>query len=304
LAEQAGDRAALADHEWRLAQLAHHQLSFRESLAHGQRALALARSLGDAVLTTNCLNSLGYAYMLTGDLEAGEAAMEEARAGYAALGDQALVVDSLTALAAVQVWRGQAAAGAALAESAYAMAVAIENPWGQIYSSNWLAMARLDQGDLDGALAAAQTGRTVAEANSFLPVAGINLLVLGAVWRARGDVLRARALHLAAQTVGEPGAATAISELVADELCSDCALLGDWPAAAEHARAAIAARRYDSLPLVIPLRWTATEALLRAGQADLARDDAQRWGTLVARVPRLRQANEKSIEVLKGSGNW
>jgi len=304
LAEQAGDQAALADHEWRLAELAHHQLNFRESLAHGQRALALGRALNDRVFTTNCLNSLGYAYMLLGDLEAGAAAMEEARAGYATLGDRALEVDSLTALAAVAVWRGQPAGGAALAERAYAIAVEIENPWGQIYSSNWLAMARQDQGDLEGALAAAQAGRAVAEASSFMPVAGINLLVLGTVWRARGDVARALALHQAAQAVAEPGAAPAFAELVADELCSDCALLGDWPAAAQYARAAIATRRYDSLPLVIPLRWTETEALLRAGQAELARRDAQRWGELVAGVPRLWQAHERSIAVLKQSGKW
>jgi hypothetical protein len=184
------------------------------------------------------------------------------------------------------------------------MAVAIENPWGQIYSSNWLAIARQDQGDLDGALAAAQTGRAVAEANSFMPVAGINLLVLGAVWRAKGDAQRAQALHLAARALAESGKAPAFVELAAAELCSDCALLGDWPAAAQYARVAIAARRYDALPLVNPLRWTETEALIRDGQAALAHDDVQRWGELVAGVPRLRQANEMAIEVLKKSGNW
>jgi DNA-binding SARP family transcriptional activator len=300
LAEQAGDEAGLADREWRLAQLAHHQHNFRESLAHGERALALARSLGDAVFTANCLNSIGYGRMLLGDLDGGAAAMEEARAGYAALGDRALEVDCVTALAAVHVWRGQPAAAAALAERAYAIATEIENPWGRVYSSNWLAMARQDQGDLVGALQAAQTGRVVAEANSFMPVGAINLLILGAVWRARGDLQRARELHLAA---GQPGDAPVNAELVADELCSDYALLGDWPAAAEYARAAIAARRYDSLPLVIPLRWTETEALLRAGQADLARDDAQKWGALVAGVPRLWQAHLRSMDVLRAYGN-
>ncbi len=232
--------------------------------------------------------------MLLGDLEAGAAAME---------GDRALEVDCLTVLAAVAVWRGQAAAGAALAERAYALATEIENPWGQVYSSNWLAMARQDLGDLAGALAAAQTGRAVAEANPFMPVGAINLLVLGALWRASGDAHHARELHLAAHSLTASSDTPGFAEMVADELCSDCALLGDWPAAAEHARAAMAARGYESLPLVIPLRWTETEALVRAGQSDLAREDAQQWGSLVATVPRLWLAHERSLAVLKDEGN-
>lgn len=302
LAEQAGDVAALADCEWRLAQLAHHQFRLRDSLAHAERALALAHTLGDAIFSTNCLNTIGYARMLLGDLDGGAAAMEAARAGYAAQGDRALEVDCLTALAAVQVWRGQAAAGAAIAEQAYAAATEIENPWGQVYSSNWLALARQDQDDLDGALAAAQAGRAVAEANSFMPVGAINLLVLGAVWRARGDPRRAHELHLAAQAISQAGDMPGFAEMAAGELCSDCAWLGDWPAAAEHARSALAARQYESLPLLIPLRWTETEALLRAGQADLARADAQRWGALVAGVPRLLRAHQKSLDVLRAHG--
>ena len=293
----------LADCEWRLAQLAHHQFQLRDSLRHAERALALARSLGDAVFSTNCLNTIGYARMLLGDLDGGAAAMEAARAGNAARGDRALEVDCLTALAAVQVWRGQAAAGAALAEQAYAAAQEIENPWGQVYSSNWLAMARQDQADLAGALAAAQAGRAVAEANSFMPVGAINRLVLGAVWRASGDPARARELHLAAQAIGQSGEIPGFAEMAAGELCSDCALRGDWPAAGEHARAALAARRYESLPLLIPLRWTETEALIRAGLADLARADAQKWGALVAGVPRLWQAHQTSLDALRAHGN-
>ena len=303
LAEQSGDKAALADCEWRLAQLAHHQYHLRDSLRHAERALALARTLGDAIFSTNCLNTIGYARMLLGDLDCGAAAMEAARAGYAAQGDRALEVDCLTALAAVQVWRGQAASGAALAEQAYATAKEIENPWGQVYSSNWLAMARQDLGDLDGALAAAQAGRAVAEANSFMPVGAINLLVLGAVWRARGDPTRARELHRAAQAIGQAGQMPGFTEMAAGELCSDCALLGDWPAAAEYAGAALAARGYESLPLVIPLRWTETEALIRADQSALARDDAQKWGALVAGVPRLWQAHQASEDALRAHGH-
>jgi len=302
LAEQAGDTTALADCEWRLSQLAHHQYHLRDSLAHAERALALARTLGDETFSTNCLNTIGYARMLLGDLDGGEAAMTAARAGYTAQGDRALEVDCLTALAAVQVWRGQPAAGAALAEQAYATASEIENPWGQVYSSNWLAIARQDQDDLEGALAAAQAGRAVADANSFMPVGAINLLVLGAVWRARGDPARARELHLAAQAIGQAGGMPGFAEMTTGELCSDCAWLADWPAAAEHARAALAVRRYESLPLVMPLRWTETEALVRAGLAALARADAEKWGALVAQVPRLWRAHQTSRDVLRARG--
>jgi hypothetical protein len=127
-------------------------------------------------------------------------------------------------------------------------------------------------------------------------------LVLGAVWRARGELARAQSLHLAAQAIPQASEMPGYAEMAAGELCSDYALLGDWPAAAEHARAALAARQYESLPLLIPLRWTETEALVRAGQTAAARADAEKWGALVAGVPRLWQAHLKSLDALKAHG--
>jgi uncharacterized membrane-anchored protein len=59
----------------------------------------------------------------------------------------------------------------------------------------------------------------------------------------------------------------------------------------------VAARTYQALPLVIPLRWTETEALLRAGETGLAQEDAQLWGALVANVPRLRLSHLASLVV-------
>jgi hypothetical protein len=131
-----------------------------------------------------------------------------------------------------------------------------------------------------------------------MPVAVINLLILGSIQRAHGNLEQARDLHLAAQALSQQEGTPAFGDVVAAELCSDCALLGDWTAATGHARAAVAARAYTALPLVIPLRWIETEALLRAGETRLAQEDARRWGALVANVPRLRLSHLASLVVL------
>jgi tetratricopeptide (TPR) repeat protein len=50
--------------------------------------------------------------------------------------------------------------------------------------------------------------------------------------------------------------------------------------------------------LVIPPRWLETEALLRGGDAELAREDAYRWGELVGHIPRYRLAHVRSLAML------
>jgi hypothetical protein len=288
----------LAQTEWSLAQLAHHLFDFQTSRRHSARALALARDLDNQALIAGALNSLAYAHLLSGDLTPGERYMAEARALYAALGNRALEADCLTAMAAANIWQGQVDQGIVAARAAYAINREIENPWGQIYSSNWLAAGLLDKSLYEEALQAAQEGQRQAQNHDFVPVAAFNLLILGQVYRALGAPEAALAVHQEARNRSQGGRSQSLADMVAAELCADYALMAKWPEAQVYAREALAQRTYAALPLVISPRWLETEALLRSGDGKLAREDAHRWGELVGHIPRFRLPHLRSLALL------
>jgi DNA-binding SARP family transcriptional activator/tetratricopeptide (TPR) repeat protein len=298
MAEASGNKPGLAETEWSLAQLYHHRFDFRQSLVHSRRTLALARELNDARLVASSLNALAYAQMLLGQVSAGETAMIEARTMYAGLGNKALEADCLSAIAAAQMWQGRIHEGVETARIAEAICAEIDNPWGQIYSWVWLATGLLDIGEAKAALAVAQAGQDLARAHHLPPMRLFIALVLGKVYRALGQLEVTYQVHLEALTLNEQIKSAGHAELIRAELCTDCALVGNWAQATIYAREALAYRKYDVLPLVIPARWPETQALLQAGEIELAREDSRRWGERVAHLPRFRLPHLRSLAVL------
>jgi tetratricopeptide (TPR) repeat protein len=79
---------------------------------------------------------------------------------------------------------------------------------------------------------------------------------------------------------------------IAGELCADCALAGQWQEAYTYALKALAPRDYTILHGGLA-RWHETEALLRGGRIDQAREDVRRFGERAGnkrryRIPYLR----------------
>jgi tetratricopeptide (TPR) repeat protein len=249
-------------------------------------------------LIASSLNALAYAQMLLGQVSAGEATMIEARTLYAALGNKALEADCLTAMAASQIWQGRLREGIETARSAEAICAEIDNPWGHIYSRVWLATGLLDIGDYEAALAVAQAGQKLAHSHHLPPMRLFIALVLGKIYRALGQLETAYQIHSEALALNEQINSDGHAELLRAELCTDCALAGNWVQATTYAREALAYRKYDVLPLVIPTRWPETQALLQSGEIELAREDSQRWGELVGHLPRFRLPHLRSLAVL------
>ena len=298
VAEESGHKAALAETEWSLAQLAYHTFDYPTTLLHSRQTLALARELDNRELIAGSLNTLAYAEALLGQVRACQAHMEEAKNLYAALGNKALEVDCLTIIAVTKIWLGQVEASIADSRTAYAISREIDNPWGQIHSSAVLAAGLMDKGDYEEALYVARQGRQQAQTHDLVLVSFLNLLVLGMVHRALLALQTAQAVHLEAAALSERAQLESFAEMSATELCADCALAGDWETATRYARQALASRKYIALPLVVSPRWPETEALLRGGDIELARDDAQRWGELVGHIPRYRLPHLRSLAVL------
>jgi tetratricopeptide (TPR) repeat protein len=293
IAGASGDNYGLAQSEWGLAQLGHHQFDFEASLIHSQRSLAAARELGDRELVASALNALGYAHLLLGSIEAAKAAFREARGLFASLQNQALEADCLTALACAELWLGKWSIWIELAREAVAISQKIDNPWGKVYSYTWLAAGLLDGGAYEEAFDAANAGREVAAANDFMPVTLLNLLVMGGIYRSIGRIDLALEAHLEASTSQGPYA-----ELFAAELCADNMLLNNPAEAYGYACRAIEQRTYKALPLILSPHWLETEALLLGGNWELARRDITRWGELTRLVPRFRLAFLRSLALL------
>lgn len=298
VAEESDNKAALAETEWSLAQLAYHTFDYPATVLHSQRTLALAREVDNQELMAGSLNTLAYAEALLGQVRACQAHMEEAKTRYATLGNRALEADCLTIIALVKMWQGQTEAGIVDARAAYSISQEIDNPWGQIASSAVLAFGLMDKGDYEEALHFARQGRQQAQAHDMVLVSFLNLLVLGMVHRALLALEPARAAHLEAADLNERAQSEAFAEMIAAELCADCVLAGEWEVATRYARQALALRKYTALPLVISPRWPETEALLRGGDVELAREDARKWGELVGHIPRYRLPHLRSLAML------
>jgi tetratricopeptide (TPR) repeat protein len=297
IAEASGDKAGLAQTEWSLGQLTHHSNDFAASKAHGERALALARELGDPALIAGSSNTLAYALLFLGQVEAGTAAMAEARAGYAALGNRALEADSLVGLAGFHILKGEVDASIAAARSAHAIGREIENSFGQAMSASWLVFGLTDRGDYQEALIVAEQNLAAARSQALAPKM-VAAFSAGLIYWALGDAVTAQAVHQVLAPWLIEAEVPGYLEQNAAHLCVDAALAGDWPTAHSYARQALAYRDYQALPLFIAPHWPETEALLRGGDFDLAREDARRWGELVEHIPRYRPLHLRSLALL------
>lgn len=298
VAEASGNKAALAETEWSLAQLAYHTFDYPTTVHHCQQALALARELDNRELIAGSLNTLAYAEALLGQVGAAQADMQEAKDLYATLGNRALEADCLTIIGLTKIWQGQIESSIADTRAAFAISREIDNPWGVISSSTVLAFGLVDNGDYEEALSVARHGRQQAQAHDLVLVSFLNLLVLGMVYRALLAPGAARSAHLEAAALGERAPSESFAGMSAAQLCADYALAGEWEEATRYAREALSHRNYDVLPLVVSVLWPETEALLRGGDIELARDDARRWGELVGHIPRYRLLHLRSLAAL------
>lgn len=297
LAEASGDKAGLAQTEWSLGQFTHHGDDFLASKHHSERALALAREVDDPALIAGASNTLAYALFFLGQLQAGAEMMEAARASYAALGNRALEADSLVGLAAACFLNGETKASIAAARSALAIGQEIENAFGQAMSQPWLICGLLDRGDYGEALAIAQRNLAATRSQELAPKL-LAAFSAGFVYWALDDAEAARAVHEELNPFLIEANVPGYLEQNAAHLCVDAALAGDWPTAHSHARQALSLRNYHALPLLLTLHWPETEALLRGGDIELAREDARRWGELVGHIPRYRPLYLRSLALL------
>jgi DNA-binding SARP family transcriptional activator len=288
VAENCGDKEVLAETEWNLAQLSAYTWQMEASLAHAERALVLAQQMKLPELTGRSLTVLGFAENGLARWEEGEAHYEEARSLYKSLGNRALEAESLCGVVRARINLGQPQAAVDPARAAHALNLETGNQWGQAVSAFHLGMTLLECGEYGEALAVTRTGVGVARTiYGFAPLPILNLTVLGQIYRAMLALDAAQAAHWEAMTISESRPYQPLLRMTAAELCTDCALAGDWDAAQRYARQSLAATHHSLLHGGL-WHWSIIEALLHSGDAALAQAEVARFGQYYGHSRRYR----------------
>jgi tetratricopeptide (TPR) repeat protein len=319
-ARKTGDRTALAETEWNLAQVATLGWEPEKALARGERALDLARELGDEELAARSLYVLASAQAFAGRWKECVVLAGEARALYAEMGGRTM---SAGALAMQFLWVGSPPSdklyvrameanclcltalgesnlggirvGEAAGRSALAIGREIKNDWVLVFASLNLSHNLLDAGEYEEALRLTLEG---AESARSLPNPMTRFYMfwaLGNAWQAVFGMEEARAAYRESLEVTGAVPAAAHGIIILSGLCANRAMAGDWEAARAWAVRAIKTRRETPSMLVWRdlQRHHEVEALLRGGDGGLAREEVARFGERLGgnrryRIPYLR----------------
>jgi tetratricopeptide (TPR) repeat protein len=325
VAEKSGDRAAQAETEWNLAQMAIHGWEPDAAGAHAEKALELARELDLEELAARSLDTLGISHNFAGRWEECVACTREAATLYTRMGDrgagslaaQYLLVGSppsealhnrameaqcLTTATVAEVNRGELAASVSAGRAALKIGREINNEWTQALAAANLSQGLIEGGQLGEALGTAREGARLARE---LPDPVLPLLALYAAGNAyqailgleEAQTMYQEALEVAA-TLPRPW-----SLLMVSRLCANRALAGDREAAHRYALEAVELRNASPARLMWLdfARHHETEALLRDGKEKLAREDAR---CLRERVGGNRRFNLVHLRMLAVLDEW
>ena len=293
VAEQHNDLPGLAETEWNLAQSGVGRVDPHFILAHGERALALARQLGTSELIGRSLNGITYARMMLAQWEEAIRLAEEAKGVFGTLGNRAMEADCLAQIAVSSINSGFIQACLNAAREAYAISIEIESPWGQVNSLAPLSWGLLDSGFYEEALAIAQQAMALVNQHGLLMLYFPIIYTIGIVNRAMNACEQACTAHLEGWSVAESVGIATLREGLASELCADYALVGKWEEAQKFALKALENRCDFILMSSKRSYWYETEALVRAGRLEQAAQDALRYGATIGssrryRIPYLR----------------
>ncbi|HZA46387.1 MAG TPA: AAA family ATPase [Rubrobacter sp.] len=326
VARTSGEKEALAETEWNLAQMSIHGWEPDAAVAHAERALGLARELGLEELAARSLATLGIAHSVGGRWEECAARAREAAALYALMGDRgagslaiqylrngspptgelhnrAMEAQCLATLAVAEVNRGELAANASAGRAALKIGREINNEWLQASVAAVLSQCLIEEGSYGEAIRISREGARIARK---LPEPGMLHLALYSLGNAHQAVLglqEARTFYREGSEIADALPRPWSSRMVS-RLCANRALAGDWEAAYRYALESVEIR--DAAPsrlMVLDfVRHHEIEAMLRGGDEQLAREDARRLGERVGGNRRFRLVHLRMLAVLAGWG--
>ena len=322
VAETSGDKVALAETQWNLAQMAIHRWEPDAAGAHAEKALKLARQLGLEELAARSLDTVGISHNFGGRWDECVAHTREAAALYGRMADrgggslaaQYLLVGSppsealhnrameaqcLATVAVAEVNRGELAASVRAGRAALKIGRKINNEWTQALAVTNLSQGLVEEGHYGEALRTVHEGVRMAR---NLPDPVLPLLALYAAGNAHQAILgleQARTMYEEALEVAD-SLPQPWRLLMATRLCANRALAGDREAAHRYALDSVGIR--DAAPARLMwldfVRHHETEAFLRGGSWELAREGVKCLGERVGGNRRFRLVHLRMLAVL------
>ena len=324
MVETSHDQKALAETEWNQAQVT--GIMWEEptrALAHGERALALARGIEDKELQARSLFTLGVIHLLRGDFQEAMHALEASLALYASLSSEPFAARELSLasfiigspltqpltnhatealcwmfLAFAQLHAEQVQPSIYSGRRALALSKEIKNVWVQILSTTSLTHGLLEAGAYEEALVLTQ--HTVALARTFPLMEPGFLLALGSTYQTLQQWEEARSTLEEAEAVAEKLDLRLLRVPALSQLCMHYAVAGEWDHAYTDALKAIAVRkRADVVVVLLDFYYQyETEALLRGGDERQAREAVHWLGERLGPYPRSRVPYLRSLAIL------
>jgi len=326
VAAASNDRAMLAETEWNLSQMYVTGLEGSAAVSHGERALSLARDLDAEELTARCLGTLTGAYGAAGRFEESAEAARQGAALYARLearsggegalsaqhawagsppsvasSRRAMRAQCLCILAVALVNLGEVRPAIGAAREATGIGRELKNEFVQAHAATNLTHGLTEAGEYDEAFRVAREGLGTARGLPSLTLLLFQFVVLGNALQAMLRLGEAHEAYLEALELADTTAPLRRwRSVIVPKLCANRALGGDWAGAHAHALEALEVR--EDLPARLIWmdfsRHHETEALLRGGSEELAREDARRLGERIGSNPRFRLVYLRMMAVL------
>ena len=298
VAKTSGDPRALAEAEWTTALLEGAEGKSKEGYHASPVTNRVLRWEESAVnVLSRSLSGSSLAHRYLPNYEEAGSRVEAARAQYAAWGNRAMEAYCMALWAGVKVHRGDPQGGVRLAREARATV-----PPGHLvvgdFAGYYLAHGLLDTGEYGEALEVIGGRDARIRALGTFPSIFIHLVVLGAIHQATFALEEARAAYQEALELPQVEALPELREVGEARLSAVAMLTGDTREAYVRALRALEFRDYAQLPLMQSPRYYETEALVRAGDIDLARKDVRRYGEQIGENRRYRAIYLRCLAVL------
>ena len=168
LAQEIGDRAAEAKILWIMLLLNFFAANPAQSVAFGERAIALARELGLREQLAFALNDIHRSYMALGRVVDALAALEEAEGLWRAMDNLPMLADNLNGGAEVRLSVGDFDGTLARTAESEAITEAIGNLWQLSYGRMIRTAVYLERGEVDQGIAEAEAAMRLAESAGFV----------------------------------------------------------------------------------------------------------------------------------------
>ena len=203
LAREIGDKPAEAKALWNMI-LFNSRLdtSYRQALAYGEQAIAIAREYNLREQLAYLLNDVSTLYVWLGDPERGAATNLEAREMFRAMNNLPMLTDNFGYAIMAHIALGEYSQATEVSRESLEISRRIGNEWGETFIQSWVGAAYRELGEIDQAILAMENSIRLAE-HSFQAPLSFTRSDVGALYGDLGQVEQGLKLAQLASEAGE-----------------------------------------------------------------------------------------------------